>query len=110
MSARRAGARVLLRMEDVDTGRARADVEARQRLDLEWLGLDWDEETPRQSERDYAAAASALEPHTYRCVCTRAQVREAGGVYPGTCRDAALRVINSRCLNNQICLGLLCLI
>lgn len=88
LSARAAGGRVLLRMEDVDTGRAREDVEERQRTDLRWLGLDWDEETPRQSTRDYAGPAASLAEHTYRCQCTRKQIREAGGVYPGTCRDA----------------------
>ncbi|MFT6147011.1 MAG: glutamyl/glutaminyl-tRNA synthetase, partial [Myxococcota bacterium] len=53
LSARQSGARLLLRMEDVDTGRSRPDVEARQREILHWFGIDWDEETPRQSERDY---------------------------------------------------------
>jgi glutamyl/glutaminyl-tRNA synthetase len=88
LSARATGGRVLLRMEDVDVARARPEIEARQRADLTWLGLDWDEELPRQSTRDYDRAAQALSGHTYRCRCTRRDVREAGGVYPGTCRDA----------------------
>lgn len=86
--ARQHGGRLLLRIEDLDTTRARAEVEVGQRRDLAWLGLTWDAETPRQSSRSYAEALDALGPHTYRCTCTRAQIREAGGVYPGTCRDA----------------------
>jgi glutamyl/glutaminyl-tRNA synthetase len=88
LSVRAAGGRLLLRMEDIDTVRARADVEAGIREDLRWLGLDWDAEVPRQSVRDYRPAIEALAPHTYRCTCTRAQVKAAGGRYPGTCRDA----------------------
>jgi glutamyl-tRNA synthetase len=84
LSVRAAGGRLLLRVEDVDLGRARPEVEARQRADLRWLGLDWDEETTRQSERRYDDALARLP--SYRCVCTRAA--RAGGAYPGTCRDA----------------------
>ena len=76
LSARSSGARLLLRMEDVDTGRARPEVEQRQRGCLRWLGLDWDEETTRQSERRYDEALAALSDHTYRCVCTRKLLRE----------------------------------
>ena len=88
LSARTAGGRVLLRIEDVDTARARADVAARQRADLRWLGLDWDEEVPSQSARDYAPFLHALHASTYFCTCTRKDVAAAGGVYPGTCREA----------------------
>ena len=86
LSSRARAGRVLLRMEDVDTTRSRREVEERQRADLRWLGLHWDEETRRQSERDYGPALEALADHTYRCTCTRRQIRDAGGVYPGTCR------------------------
>lgn len=87
LSARHAGGEVVLRMEDVDIGRARREVEARQRADLAWLGLRWDRETTRQSERDYAPWRARVGAHTYACTCTRAALR--GEVaYPGTCRDA----------------------
>ncbi len=68
LSARASGARVLLRVEDLDRGRARDDVAAAQRDDLRWLGLDWDEETAPQSERRYALDGIPV----FRCVCTRA--------------------------------------
>lgn len=74
----------MLRIEDVDVGRARDDVSDAIRRDLDWLGLGWDAEVPRQSARDYAPWLAALP--TYRCTCRRADV--GGGPYPGTCRDA----------------------
>lgn len=88
LSVRAAGGRMLLRIEDVDTQRARADVAASQRDDLQWLGLHWDAEVPPQSTRDYGEALAALSAHTYRCTCTRRQIRASGAVYLGTCRDA----------------------
>src|SRR6186713_1266861 len=72
LSARAGGGRLLLRIEDVDRERARPDVEQALRDDLEWLGLTWDAETPRQSARDYTPALARLAPRLYRCQCTRA--------------------------------------
>ncbi len=86
LSVRSQRGRLLLRMEDVDRDRARPDVEAAIREDLAWLGLDWDEETPRQRTRDYAPELARLD--TYFCACSRADLAANGGVYPGTCRDA----------------------
>lgn len=89
LSARSAGGRLLLRIEDVDRDRARIDVEDAIRADLDWLGLHWDEETPPQRKREYGPFLERLAPHTYRCRCSRQQVQfDFGGVYPGTCRDA----------------------
>jgi glutamyl/glutaminyl-tRNA synthetase len=79
LSARGEGGRVLLRIEDLDRGRARAEVAAAQRADLRWLGIDWDEEVRPQSARTYTL--DGLD--TYRCSCNRAQ-RLAGAC---TCRD-----------------------
>jgi glutamyl/glutaminyl-tRNA synthetase len=87
LSARAQGGRLLLRIEDVDRVRADRAVEDSLRDDLAWLGLTWDEETRRQSERDYAPVLAALTSFTYYCDCTRAAIQAAGGVYPGTCRD-----------------------
>ncbi|TVQ89607.1 MAG: tRNA glutamyl-Q(34) synthetase GluQRS [Deltaproteobacteria bacterium] len=87
LSVRQAGGRLLLRVEDVDIQRASREIEDGQKRDLEWLGITWDREVRRQSERDYTPTLHALHEHTYRCVCTRRQIREAGGIYPGTCRD-----------------------
>jgi glutamyl/glutaminyl-tRNA synthetase len=90
LSVRAQGGRLLLRIEDVDRPRADASVEASLRADLDWLGLGWDAETPRQSARDYRPALAALAAHTYVCDCTRAQIQQAGGVYGGRCRDRGI--------------------
>jgi glutamyl-tRNA synthetase len=82
LSARARGGRVLLRVEDVDRGRARAEIAAAQRADLAWLGIDWDVEVPPQSARAYPLDGVP----TYRCACNRATrlaraclCRDAGG-------------------------------
>jgi glutamyl/glutaminyl-tRNA synthetase len=79
LSVRQRAGRLLLRIEDVDAGRARRDIADAIRADLAWLGLTCDAETPPQSARDYAPALARLAPHTYRCACTRAASREVGG-------------------------------
>lgn len=91
LNARVKGGQVLLRIEDVDRSRARADIADQQRRDLEWLGLVWDNETPAQSSRDYHPWLEQLADHTYRCICSRRQVQDAGGTYLGTCRDLGHR-------------------
>ncbi|HWJ97979.1 MAG TPA: tRNA glutamyl-Q(34) synthetase GluQRS [Acidimicrobiales bacterium] len=99
--ARQAGSGFLVRMEDLDRVQASADHERSQLADLAALGLDWDGEVVRQSERfdRYEAAIARLTAagFTYPCSCTRREIREASaaphgdplpdGAYPGTCRD-----------------------
>ncbi len=97
--ARSAGARFLVRMEDLDSGRVRPGVEEQQLDDLAALGLDWDGPVARQSERTglYEEATKRLssDGFLYRCYCSRKDIREAAsaphgkaaeGVYTGTCR------------------------
>src|SRR6185369_3575847 len=69
LSVRSQQGRLLLRIEDVDRACANYAVEASIREDLQWLGLAWDAETPRQSARDYAPALAAVAGHTYYCDC-----------------------------------------
>ncbi len=90
LSARQRGGRLLLRIEDVDAGRARRDIAGAIRDDLAWLGLTCDAETPPQSARDYAPALARLAPHLYRCACTRAASRDAGGACVAGCRTRGL--------------------
>ncbi len=98
--ARSAGSGFVVRMEDLDRVQASAEHEASQLRDLAELGLDWDGQVVRQSERfdRYAAAIARLDGAglTYPCYCTRREIREAAsaphglapeGAYPGTCRD-----------------------
>ena len=49
-SARSRGGRVVLRIEDIDAGRARPEWAEASLRDLEWLGLDWDGAPLRQLE------------------------------------------------------------
>jgi glutamyl/glutaminyl-tRNA synthetase len=90
LSIRQRQGRLLLRIEDVDAGRARRDIADAIRGDLDWLGLDCDAETPPQSARDYAPALARLAPWTYRCGCTRAASRAAGGACVGGCAELGL--------------------
>jgi len=104
--ARAEGGQCLLRIEDIDTARSKPAFEAQIQNDLRWLGLSWPEPVMRQSTRRAAhdAALARLQALgvTYRCTCTRGDIRAAlsapqegapligpdGPVYPGTCRHA----------------------
>jgi len=98
--ARGAGARFLVRVEDLDSGRSRAGIAEAQLADLQALGLDWDGPVVRQSDRTalYEEALAQLRAAglLYECWCTRREIREAAsaphgplpeGAYPGTCAD-----------------------
>lgn len=80
-AARQAGGRFLLRIEDIDQGRAREEFEAAIFEDLAWLGLVWEEPVRRQSQHmdDYQAALQSLIERNlvYRCFRTRREVAEA---------------------------------
>lgn len=111
--ARAAGGALILRVEDIDTPRVVAGSEARQRDDLRWLGLDWDEGPDvggpvgpyRQSERaayyEEALARLAGQGLLYLCDCSRAEIAQVasaphvgdeGPRYPGTCRRFGMGV------------------
>ena len=98
--ARSLGGRFVMRVEDLDPGRSRAQHERDQLADLRWMGLDWDEgpdvDGPhgpyRQSERGEHYVAALARLRTFECTCTRKELREATfaphgrePVYPGTC-------------------------
>ncbi len=95
--ARQAGGQFLLRIEDIDQGRSRAEHVAGIVEDLAWLGLDWDgpllSQTSRTAAYDAALTRLIEAGLAYKCWCTRAEIAAAGGapqgdqlVYPGTCR------------------------
>jgi glutamyl-Q tRNA(Asp) synthetase len=91
----------LLRIEDIDPGRSRAEHVDGIIEDLLWLGLSWDGELLYQSERLplYAKALERLKGQglAYPCFCTRADIAASaaapqgpdGPIYPGTCRGLA---------------------
>jgi glutamyl-Q tRNA(Asp) synthetase len=101
--ARADGGKFVLRLEDIDPGRCRAEFAAAIPEDLAWLGLDWDGEVRAQSAHlpEYQAVLDALARRglLYPCFCTRADILreverashaphgpDGGPRYPGTCR------------------------
>ena len=110
--ARREGGRFLLRIEDIDTTRARPEWVQGIFEDLSWLGLEWEEPVRFQSAHmaDYAAALERLKTMglLYPCFCTRRDIRAAiaasasaphgplGTIYPGTCRELSAKERSAR--------------
>jgi len=106
LTAADAGARFLLRIEDIDTTRVREDFVDAIFEDLAWLGLRWEEPVLRQSDRfdAYRAALAKLDEQglLYPCFCTRKEIAEEiaraseaphgpeGPLYPGTCRHLSV--------------------
>ena len=103
-AARAAGGQFLLRIEDIDIGRARPHFVEGIYQDLEWLGLSWPEPVMVQSKRFeiYQAALDALRTQglVYPCWATRREIlaaiqdkkdwpRDPDGapLYPGLYRD-----------------------
>lgn len=109
--ARRAGGRVVLRMEDLDAPRAVAGAAARIERDLARLGLDFDA-GPGSDDAGAPYAQSACGPlyevalgrlreagRLYACRCSRKELQrlasaphagEEGPAYRGTCRPLEL--------------------
>ena len=98
LSARSVGGRMVLRLEDLDPDRCRQEYCDQVMRDLEWLGLDWDNEPVYQSRRTeiYAEYFRRLEEQglVYPCYCTRAERLAASAphrsdgitIYDGRCR------------------------
>ena len=103
-AAQHAGGTFLLRIEDIDIGRARPHFVEGIYQDLEWLGLDWPEPVMMQSARfevyENALAALRARELVYPCWATRGDIlaaienkkdwpRDPDGapLYPGLYRD-----------------------
>ena len=101
--ARDAGGVFLLRHEDIDGPRVRAEFYLGIEDDLAWLGLKWDGAPLRQTQRTaaYQFALRSLQDRqlVYPCFCTRREIQEEwariaaapqgpeSAIYPGTCRQ-----------------------
>ena len=115
--ARSSGGSFLLRIEDIDQSRCRANYLDGIYEDLEWLGLNWEYPVRLQSNNmdDYQKALDKLKRQgiIYPCFCTRkeikAEIKRAGGaphgmegtVYPGLCR-ALTPVLREKKLNSGL--------
>jgi glutamyl-Q tRNA(Asp) synthetase len=101
------GGRFILRIEDIDQGRCRAEYIDALYEDLAWLGLVWETPVRVQSQHfaDYQSALQKLQAQNlvYPCFCSRADISAAitaphgpeGLLYPGTCKhltDSAARM------------------
>lgn len=95
--AKSQGGRIVLRIEDLDAGRSRAEYADALQRDFERLGLVWDDGPYFQHDRReaYHDAYQSLAARgiVYPCFCTRSDVHAASAphrgqkvVYPGTCR------------------------
>jgi glutamyl-tRNA synthetase len=114
LSVRRAGGKMILRLEDLDTDRCKRDYCHQIEADYRWLGLDWDEGgsaggtdyyqsqcTPR-----YEAALGRLEEQglLYPCFCTRKELHAASAPhlsdgttrYSGACRRLSEEEVRQR--------------
>jgi len=104
--------RFLLRIEDIDPQRSKAQFKKSILEDLAWLGLDW--ETPvRQQSKNMKAYKAALEKlqrkgFVYPCFCSRTEIKAEiercghaphgpdGPVYPGICRGLDQEIAQKR--------------
>ena len=96
--AKQNGWRMLMRVEDLDGPRVKAQATADMIEELAWLGLEWDEPIVYQSQRAdaYRAALERLIEGgwAYPCICSRKDIEQAASAphrgegevpYPGTC-------------------------
>ena len=91
LAARAANGNVVLRMEDIDPDRSRAEYAAMILEDLRWLGLDWEEgpdvggpcapyvQQQRLPLYETALARLNSEGMIYPCYCTRKELRSLAG-------------------------------
>lgn len=96
----------LIRIEDIDPPREMPGADKKILSTLEAYGLHWDEDVLYQSSQSeyYQQLLNALLANNsaYFCQCTRAQIKNRGGVYDGHCanlgleaKNSAIRVINT---------------
>jgi glutamyl-Q tRNA(Asp) synthetase len=85
----------LVRIEDLDPPREMPGASEAILQALRAYHLLWDGDVVYQSERHdlYQAQIDAwlANGDAYYCQCTRKQIKEHGGYYPGTCRDKCLQ-------------------
>lgn len=107
--AKKQGGKFLLRIEDTDV--ARSSQENIQQIidDLQWLGLNWDEEIVFQSQRIpiYQQLAQRLVEtgQAYYCFCTpqelEAKRKKGMYLYDATCRKLSAAEVKARLKENR---------
>lgn len=96
LDARANGGAWLIRIEDIDEGRAVPGAAETILAQLDWLGMHSDGEIVWQSRRKdlYQAARERIADHVYGCGCNRREIADSrlgvgpdgSAIYPGTCR------------------------
>ncbi|WP_417659780.1 tRNA glutamyl-Q(34) synthetase GluQRS [Pseudidiomarina sp.] len=99
LDARACGGRWFVRIEDIDEPRAVSGADAIILEQLKQHELHWDGDVWYQSRRTdvYQAALQHLTDQqlTYRCECSRKQIKALGPFYTGICRDKNLTAGNT---------------
>jgi len=99
LDGRARGARVLMRLENLDVTRCTPGWATQMIDDLAWLGLDWDQtidQATLRPQHEAALDALAAAGRLYPCTCTRAdraggrRAPDGGWAYPNTCRGRPL--------------------
>ena len=115
--AQQHGGKFLLRFEDIDTTRVRAEYYDAIKQDLAWLNLSWDETPISQLDR-LPAYMDALEQLksigvVYPCFCTRREIQKEiaamgnaphgpeGALYPGICQKISIAERENRLLSGE---------
>ncbi len=114
--------RLILRIDDADSTRARPEYVEDIFRTLEWLGIDWDlgPSGPDDFARHYSQSAQTEKYHAaieglervYSCGCSRKNIRKIFGstIYGGSCRERQLpfvkgltakRIIVDRSVSNN---------
>lgn len=106
-AAKAASGAFLLRIDDIDTSRARQEFTEAIMTDLQWLGLDWPQRVRFQSAhlRDYGKAAQHLARLgvTYPCFCTRKTLMlDERGHYAGPCKALSSAAVTAKQAQGQI--------
>ena len=91
LDARAHNGQWLVRIEDLDPPREQAGADQLILSALETLGLHWDGQVLYQSQRHaaYEAAIEQLQQQhmIFYCRCSRRDLQDTDGIYPGTCRS-----------------------
>lgn len=101
LDVRSQGGVMLFRLEDLDPDRSFEHYAVQMAIDLEWLGLDWDEgwrpgsDHSRQGNRTARYEEALKQLHSkglvYDCYCSRAERLAASAPHPGQLHDAGCR-------------------
>ncbi len=112
LDGRQRGARVLLRLEDLDRTRVERGFVDDMVAALSWFGLDWDEvhvQSERRAGHEAALDALAAAGRLYPCRCSRKQRRahgrrapDGGFAYANTCRDRRLPAAGWRAVDEAL--------